>query len=1144
VFADPYFAKQQLQLPMAGLADNARGGRSSLKTTKFHALVAGEVEKRGAAYAPAELRPQWRWDEVRNTNRVVSPYEYGLTFPEEFTGFPRLDAMDDCLRGVVDACRPHLRRVSRITPLDDCLNSCGILKAVNPSTGAGMHVPGKKGDFIWEVSYGGETFRCAGQELREEVNSKFRDLLRGIVRPGVSHISLKDEVLKKKKIVDMATRMIYVVSLDEYVVGRMLFADVLTQLYPVLQKLFGMCFLINAHGRDWTWVYQRSVDVRDGSRVRLDADFKAYDLHQLLLYLFYAFATLLELCKLSMDVPDFMYQTIAAYCLSMMYRVTRIDGVWVLAFLGGPSGHLFTIYFNCMIQLFLWFVTWRDVRGGGSFLEFRAELSDHWNSLGDDCSLAIPVEVSKWFTCDKIVGAMLLRGGQIITGGGSKGDLAYGSDGEFLKRTFRFKDGHVVAPLNVLSCLKMLLFYTHKEGVDVREMQFDLLSVVWEEAFFHDDETRMFLRDLVLQCLISLYGSSSVKKFREDETLWAGFMNGTLSLWDRSQVAVAPATINNGGLGAVGADPDEGVTAQGRVEMEKVQENNRGWTPAFGLVSTVGRRVDARLPRREQDSRGRKSACGGDQRFAETMNMNTQLVHGGDGAAHAADVVANAGTVAITSMDNLQLGTSDQTSSFPLIRVVPDGRTRTPFHTGELAELDDEYLARPILIGTFNWTGSTVPASMVPHQLWLNNSMIQARLKGWTNVKFDLVVRAEYSPSFYAYGLARLWWFPLYQLCAAATTIEQRHGAKGSQNLGVWIDAAQPGTREIVIPWCSHYDAVDVTTSSIVADMMGELVFSPDLFAIRGSDGNALNPIPIQIRAYARNVVRAGPTRVDAIPQSTALVGPMGAMATVYRAVTGGIKLSTFTNNMSKTLSKLSDIAGLWGYSRDLATKMMRVVSRPARYSAVDEVDNSLSLALMNDYGVVGDEIGMGNVVEDEMSIGYIAGHDSVVATFFTDTVSAPGALLGSIGVDPMQAYTTSLNFLVPCSAGWVAALFRNWRGTLIYTFRVICSNQHSGSIRIVYDPSLGTPNAANPLEMARVCVLEVKPGAVQEIEVGWSRPETWLQNRSLFVDPTTAPDPLYSNGVLSAYVYNKFTAPDPHAIVAFMVSVRAGRDF
>jgi hypothetical protein len=1148
LFADPFF-KDKSMLPIMGLEKNARGGKSSLKKSLFFEEVDPILRSEGHEYAPAVLRNTFRWDSDLNLNRNVSPYEYGMSFGKNHVGIPQRRALEDCLNGAVEAVAPLLVQCG-ISTLDESLNGIGIMGPVNPSTGAGMYMSGKKGEFIWETAVDGESVRYSGQELREEVNNLFSRLVGGCVPPGVSKVTLKDELLKVSKIEGVKTRMIHVVEFAEYLLGRMLMGKALSTIYSALQRVFGMCFVVNSHGPDWKIIFERSVKLTGGF-LNLFSDFVAYDLHHLYTFLFYAMELLARLMEIVLKVPKKILNCVVCLLWMKLYRVSRVDGVWVFAFLGGPSGDLLTIYFNCACQLFYWYVTWYNLRPtNGKFVDFMSELGSHWNSLGDDCSMRVPRPVSQWFLPSAIIEVMSFRCGQEITSGMKNMPLSYGGETEFLKRRFREVGDRVFAPLNKYSCLKMLLYFQEdstKGDIEFRNWQ--LLDTVWSESFFHDVVLKTELRELVSRLKNLLTTKYKDKPFRTDEELLFMYDNSSLGLWNNSvrgsELEAQSSRALNENWASYDAQPGAVQRSVGLTlreadweSMIKVQEKD-GVLKSVCLVDSKGATSYDVVTLFERRNLRPWSVEGGILRPAEKHDNN-------DAGVRAPIEKGSVGLVVTTSADDEKQGTATADSTFPKTLVTTNAGTHPFFNLGEPAMDHDEYFDRPIVIGSFTWTSAVTQQSMNPFTLWFNTAVITNRFQCWSNVRFDLKLRFEFSPSFFHNGLVRIWWYPLYQMIGDtsgfATPVSQLSAAKGFQNLGVFIDAAQPGVRELVIPWKHFRPAVDVTVASAGLNTIGLLVFSP-VTALSTSNSLTVPDIVINVRAHGVNVQRFGPTR-NFVQAQSAISKGFGKMGEAFKSF-GTIPMLAPAAKAAEAVSKgISSFADVMGWSRQIKDTTMRMARRSFGFAQNDEDDGTLSLSYSKAYSLTADTSLASGVKEDEMSFLYIAKHWSLIGIIAMVPNDTFDTLLGTIHVHPMISYPEGSTAITPCAVGYVAAPFSYWRGSLEYEFRVVCSNQHAGQIRIVYDGN-NSAVGATLKDTARVCVLEIKPGASAKVVIGHSRPYSWNKTRSYFrgiVADSGLSEP--ANGILRVHVFTPLLSPLTTQGISIVVSVRACDDF
>lgn len=1145
VFADPFFAKKQLFLPVAGVGGNAKGGKSRLVRTSFYDSVEPLLEEAcGDVFSPAVLSSVYRYDEDLDTNRKVSPYESCLSYDNIPVACIPLSSLDDCLEGALSVCDPEPIEGNSMVGFDEALNSFATLKCVDPTTGASMATPGKKGKFMVEVAWEGQTVRVARDELREDSFDIVRRLLANEVPCGVSKVALKDEVLKSKKIIGVNTRAVHAIALDEYNNNRMFFGKTIEKVYAELQRVFGMCFTINAHGKDWKWVYNRSVNLEGGRRRALCADFEKFDVHHQYSVLVYAMLFFQELfCRLWVG-PEKVKKAGCLLLWLVIRRLTFVDGAWVDSFMGGPSGSLFTVFFNCVCQMFYWFICWRDVRGGGSFAEFMKELADHWNSLGDDCSLAIPVEVSLWFTPSKIVESMYKRCGQKITGAGVKGELRYDDEAVFLKRTFREDGERLVAPLLVSSLLKSLLYLDPKAGSgNIAMRNWQVLCMVHEEALFHDEETRAYLRNLVAKLKVELSAKYRDVPFPSDEVLWKRFDEGSMMLWDRFG-PVGDATIR------------PVVAGVQHIELQCAGSADRPLVDLCWVLKVqekavfAGHRCLAQHDKwRTEDSVLPTTAQGLDCFDRQSMVFSRSAAFNGNDKIVAAPLSeVQVGQVATVVTDDAIEDTAGVDVSAPRIIMKPNSSTSSMFPFGELADYDP-FFERPINIHSFSIDSSTVESEINPFREYFNNDMVFNRMYGFCNVRFDLEITIRVAPSPYQYGLCRVWWFPLKSITQFGVPVSTSY-TRGSQCDGVWIDFAQAGAKSFVIKWPYWRDAVDITENAIFSDF-GSLILTP-VVPMRRVDSASSGIIPLIVRARAINMMRAGPTRTEVQLQSgTTDFKPVSGSLRVLSKAANVVSEIPFVGSLAKGAAAILDgmatVAAWFGFSRKLDEKY-RMIFRPPGYAGVDSKDDALSLSYSQSYGIMGNPAELSGVDEDEMSLLYVASRDSTVGFVSWSSADALDDEIFRTCVSPF--YCTTWNgdggilYKSPCAVGFVAQPFAYWRGTLIFSFRIVCSNFHSGSIRLVYDPAVaGYAASTAPIEQSRSCILEVKPGAVVEMEIGWSNSAPWL-----FTDVGFESFPngvgTNPNGFIKAYVLGQLTSPLTAAEAYIVCSVRAGKDF
>jgi hypothetical protein len=99
----------------------------------------------------------------------------------------------------------------------------------------------------------------------------------------------------------------------------------------------------------------------------------------------------------------------------------------------------------------------------------------------------------------------------------------------------------------------------------------------------------------------------------------------------------------------------------------------------------------------------------------------------------------------------------------------------------------------------------------------------------------------------------------------------------------------------------------------------------------------------------------------------------------------------------------------------------------------------------------------------DEMDIGFVVKHESFLGSFKWDGTVLPSTTIHSFAVSPgaLLADPSPLPVFHSTALGYVASMFRYWRGGIKYKIQVTKTAYHSGRLRISYVPS-GTIGGAN----------------------------------------------------------------------------------
>jgi hypothetical protein len=495
----------------------------------------------------------WRYDDSYNADRIVSPFEVGLRRGGCEKAIVDLGDLRVAIKGMVEDLSGAVIG-AECTPftVDEALERQFGLQPVDPLKGAALPEPGKKGAFMLETNDQGEIHRYADQRLRGAVLRLMTRLARGELLMGQSNSSLKDELLDKKKIESVKTRIFENIPLDQYIVNRMMYGKFVPRLVVALRR-YGVCIGINASSKDWNWVFSRTNVATKGGLLAA-MDYSRMDKN----FVFAVHVAVLEvLCTLGVIsmrdkeegtqyARDYL-RGVKSKCEHTRFEVfdaimkgvlwmelmsqRKIDGAYVFSYAGNSSGSFWTTLVNCLVSImYIWLCYRREnpTMPWRVFVDLVLAVACFY---GDDTR-----KIFRYpgMTPEVLYGHMKTLAQEVTSSQGQKGDLVVDTQGgkTFLKRGFRVVGDRVYCPLEVTSIVKSLLAFqpSGNREQDVRR-HLACLTTAWEEAFFHEDLVRDQIRALVLRCAKFVQGGDSLRLVSDAE-LSARWEAGTFRVWD------------------------------------------------------------------------------------------------------------------------------------------------------------------------------------------------------------------------------------------------------------------------------------------------------------------------------------------------------------------------------------------------------------------------------------------------------------------------------------------------------------------------------------------------------------------------------------------------------------------------------------
>jgi hypothetical protein len=462
------------------------------------------------------------------------------------------------------------------------------------------------------------------------------------------------------------------------------------------------------------------------------------------------------------------------------------------------------------------------------------------------------------------------------------------------------------------------------------------------------------------------------------------------------------------------------------------------------------------------------------------------------------------------------------------------------------AIMPSEFLKRPVIVSTIQWTTGYTYSDINPFQLWFNNAVVLAHLQGVGKIRLNLRVRVEVSASAYSYGKAAVCWRPGINAAQNALQDETAYSIASSR-LGVEVDAAVPGVKEFVIPWCDPRDAVPTEATGQFANF-GFLRFHN---AVYNRVGGAVGDSTVIISVWPEQLWLWAPTRKIAIAQSS---GP-GPVQRAADRVGGIMKTLSVIPGMGgaaeagrAVASAVGSVSSLFGWTRgSVEPKGAQLyTARRGNLSVTDAADTASLLAFTSDVTRAVDFDDMG-VEDDEMALSTLFTRKGLVTSYSMTIAQPVGTVIGTLAVSPTLSGRTQVG---PPSRWALTPLchtslpFCRWRGTIIYTIRVVASSFHNGTINVSYEPEcFGANIGGTSYTSLESCNLDVRPGAELELEIGWSSHVPWLPIDGEPTDPASLPSSGYYNGTLVFTTVRTIECiSDSSAYL--LIYARAGPDF
>lgn len=480
------------------------------------------------------------------------------------------------------------------------------------------------------------------------------------------------------------------------------------------------------------------------------------------------------------------------------------------------------------------------------------------------------------------------------------------------------------------------------------------------------------------------------------------------------------------------------------------------------------------------------------------------------------------------------------------------------------------FLSRPVRIDSFTWSESdasdTILRTVYPWQQFFNDARIKYKLNNFGFIRCNMKVKVVINASPFYYGCMGMAYQPLQNL--TPTTIKSsattQYLVPFSQRPIVWIYPQDSAGGEMTLPFFYHKNWLKTSLSQGFQDM-GRLDFL-GYTTLRSANSVVGQGVTVQIYAWAEDIQLSGATAGLALQsvEDEYGTGPVSAPATALASVAKMFRsipvIGRFATATEIGAKAVAGIASLFGFTNvpviDNTTPFQPRAFPPFASPEISFPNEKLTLDPKNELSIDNSLLGIG--AEDPLALDKLVQHESYLVRTTWATTNVTDDILFYARVNPWMyraTGTTNNSFVDYTPLAWVSRMFNDWRGDIVFRFKIIASQYHKGRLLIAFDPqgdaTSNIVTLTNTTSAVYSQIVDLGETNDVEISVPYQQALAFLQTRQS-VDPANAQWSISStptwnvnddldNGCIVVRVLTALTAPVATAPVSILVSVRGG---
>jgi len=456
------------------------------------------------------------------------------------------------------------------------------------------------------------------------------------------------------------------------------------------------------------------------------------------------------------------------------------------------------------------------------------------------------------------------------------------------------------------------------------------------------------------------------------------------------------------------------------------------------------------------------------------------------------------------------------------------------------------FLSRPTVISTSTWTeGQAFALKLDPYSLLWANSHIANKLRTYKWFRSGLKLTVTFSASPFHYSALSVDYVPLEDAVAggAVTSYGQPTGISlNSATVGQQADLAQRSTLS------AH--AVLTPQQNPTVTLTVPFIYPYDWFDLANKTSITMGTLLIHSYQNLRTAGTAS-TSTSTVTVSASFIDPEVAGPTVT------LQSGTLTG-LSHDLSKRGlDTASAWAGVAARAARLLGLTNHPSTQPSSFVSPTTFPALSNTEVSPPCEVLALGPTVslstapttgDDDLSISKICAMPFYYGNAPWTIANTVGTQLAQVNVTPdiyISSAATGYNggtyrFITPSPGAYVGSMFRFWRGTMCFKFKVLCSQHHRGKLRIYYDTV--NVGASAPAEaVIPSMIMDLASTTEATIKVPMNTYHHWLlmsgtlsnltggyvENYSLTSSvPATSFDRAYHNGTIKVAVFQELSCP------------------